>query len=81
MMRDIERHVEEFEVWSNDGQRRRVRKIRTVYCLQDTSREKPTLRVSRTTYDGFGAGNDRWVESLGEDRFRIAGKEFKRPNL
>jgi hypothetical protein len=79
-MPNVERTVEEFEVSSNDGQRVRVRKSLVVHVLRNPDDPNlPMLRLNRTVYCALARGGlERPVEPLGDDRFRIAGREFGR---
>ena len=79
-MASVERTLEEFEVTSADGQRIRVRKSLMVHVLGcPDSPDLPGVRLKRAVYSGLARGGlERPVEPLGDDRFRIAGKEFTR---
>jgi hypothetical protein len=79
-MPNVERVVEEFEVSSTDGQRVRVRKSLVVHVLRNPNDPAlPSVRLNRAVYSGLARGGlERPVEVLGDDRFRIAGKEFTR---
>ena len=82
-MPNLERTVEEFEVSSDDGQRVRVRKSLVVHVLCHPDDPKlPHLRLNRAVYSGLARGGlERPVEALGDNRFRIAGKEFTRLHI
>jgi len=82
-MPNLERTVEEFEVSSDDGQRVRVRKSLVVHVLCHPDDPKlPHLRLNRAVYSGLARGGlERPVEPLGDNRFRIAGKEFTRLHI
>lgn len=79
-MSTLERTIEEFDVLSADGQRIRVRRSYVVQVLHNPNDSTlPTVRLNRTVYCAVARGGlERPAESLGEDRFRIAGKEFAR---
>jgi len=79
-MSTVERTIEEFEVSSADGQRIRVRKSYVVHVLRNPDDSTlPIVRLNRTVYCAMARGGlERPAEPLGEDRFRIAGKEFAR---
>ncbi len=79
-MAKVERTIEEFEVSSADGQRVRVRKSLMVHWLRNSNDpDQLVVRQSRAVYSGLARGGlERSVEPLGDDRFRIAGKEFVR---
>lgn len=79
-MSNVERVIEEFDVTSADGQRVRVRKSLVAYVRSNTTRARSTQReIDRAVYAGLARGGlERPVEPLGDDRFRIAGKEFTR---
>jgi len=79
-MGEVERTIEEFEVSSADGQRVRVRKSLMVHWLRNSDDpDQLVVRHSRAVYSGLARGGlERSVEPLGDDRFRIAGKEFVR---
>jgi hypothetical protein len=79
-MSNVERTLEEFEVSSDDGQRVRVPKSLVVHVLSNPNDPKlPNLRLNRAVYSGLARGGlERPVEPLGDNRFRIAGKEFTR---
>jgi hypothetical protein len=79
-MAKVERTIEEFEVSSADGQRVRVRKSLIVHWLRNSDDpDQLVVRQHRAVYSGLARGGlERPVEPLGDDRFRIAGKEFVR---
>ena len=79
-MGEVERTIEEFEVSSADGQRVRVRKSLIVHWLRNSNDpDQLVVRQNRAVYSGLARGGlERPVEALGDDRFRIAGKEFVR---
>ena len=79
-MSTVERTIEEFDVASDDGQRIRVRKSYVVHVLRNSNDSTlPIVKLNRTVYCAVARGGlERPAEPLGEDRFRIAGKEFAR---